>query len=120
MAPGHLSRRPRTCGARSTTTRFKPFRLAWLLYLVGFFSLLASLTLGGTLLGRAGLGLSVAAFVIHAYGMVIRIADLGPASGHEHVRVGDLGGLGRDALRPDLRGRLPRAVTSRPARARWP
>jgi hypothetical protein len=51
---------------------FKPFRLAWLLYLFGFFSLLASLTLGGTLLGRAGLGLSFAAFVIHAYGMVIR------------------------------------------------
>ena len=51
---------------------FKPFRLAWLLYLLGFFSLLASLTLGGTVLGRAGLGLSFAAFVIHAYGMVVR------------------------------------------------
>ena len=51
---------------------FKPFRLAWLLYLLGFFSLLASLTLGGTFLGRAGLGLSFAAFIIHAYGMVIR------------------------------------------------
>src|SRR6185295_9532349 len=51
---------------------FKPFRLAWLLYLLGFFSLLASLTLGGNFLGRAGLGLSFAAFVVHAYGMVIR------------------------------------------------
>jgi ABC-type transport system involved in cytochrome c biogenesis permease subunit len=51
---------------------FKPFRLAWLLYLLGFFSLLASLTLGGTVLGRTGIALSAAAFAVHAYGMVIR------------------------------------------------
>jgi ABC-type transport system involved in cytochrome c biogenesis permease subunit len=53
---------------------FKPFRLAWLLYLTGFLSLLASLGLrgGGTALGRLGIGSCVAAFVVHAYGMVIR------------------------------------------------
>jgi ABC-type transport system involved in cytochrome c biogenesis permease subunit len=51
---------------------FKPFRTAWLLYLIGFFSLLASLSLGNTVLGRTGLVLSTAAFAVHAYGMVIR------------------------------------------------
>jgi ABC-type transport system involved in cytochrome c biogenesis permease subunit len=50
----------------------KPFRLAWLLYLVGFFSLLASLGLGAAVLGRFGMGLTIAAFAMHAYGMVIR------------------------------------------------
>jgi ABC-type transport system involved in cytochrome c biogenesis permease subunit len=51
---------------------FKPFRTAWLLYLIGFFSLLASLSLGNTVLGRTGIALSAAAFAVHAYGMVIR------------------------------------------------
>src|SRR5262249_9539816 len=52
---------------------FKPFRLAWLLYLTGFLTLLASLGLrGGTALGRMGIALSVAAFAVHAYGMVVR------------------------------------------------
>ncbi len=52
----------------------KPFRLAWLLYLMGFLSLLASLGLrgGGTVLGRLGIAMNVGAFALHAYGMAIR------------------------------------------------
>jgi ABC-type transport system involved in cytochrome c biogenesis permease subunit len=57
---------------------FKPFRLAWLLYLLGFLSLLASLGLGGgTVLGRTGLALSTGAWLVHAYGMVVRMMITG-------------------------------------------
>ena len=83
IAASALSRRlasmaPETYPAAKDLTRevryniFKPFRLAWLLYLLGFLTLLASLGLRGTTLGRIGIALSVAAFALHAYGMVTR------------------------------------------------
>ena len=72
MAPEGVYPSARDLSLEVHYNTFKPFRLAWLLYLLGFLGLLASLSLGGTVLGRAGLGLSAAAFLLHAYGMVIR------------------------------------------------
>jgi cytochrome c-type biogenesis protein CcsB len=53
--------------------RAKPFRTAWLLYLAGFLSLLASFPLASRHLSRAGMALVVAAFLFHAYGMGLRV-----------------------------------------------
>src|SRR5262245_27217345 len=51
----------------------KPFRLAWLLYLAAFLLLLSSLPLAARLLGVGGYLLALAAFLIHSYGMGLRI-----------------------------------------------
>jgi cytochrome c-type biogenesis protein CcsB len=53
--------------------RLKPFRLSWLLYLVGFLLLLASLPLEARPVGLAGLAVSVGAFALHTYGMTLRV-----------------------------------------------
>ena len=55
----------------------KPFRLAWILYLVGFLALLASLPLVSGRLGAAGLTFVAAGFLIHAYGMMLRVSIAG-------------------------------------------
>ncbi len=55
----------------------KPFRLAWIFYLFGFLVLLASFPLASARLGVAGFGLVVAGFVVHAYGIVLRISISG-------------------------------------------
>jgi ABC-type transport system involved in cytochrome c biogenesis permease subunit len=51
----------------------KPFRTAWLLYLLGFLALLASFPLASRPASWAGMALVVSAFVMHAYGMVLRM-----------------------------------------------
>jgi ABC-type transport system involved in cytochrome c biogenesis permease subunit len=61
--------------------RLKPFRWAWLLYLFGFLALLTSFPLASKGLGRAGLALVVGGFLIHAYGMALRVM----ISGHPPV-----------------------------------
>lgn len=53
--------------------RLKPFRLAWLLYLLSFLLLLASLPLAARVLAWVGMGLAVAAFALQAYGMLLRM-----------------------------------------------
>jgi ABC-type transport system involved in cytochrome c biogenesis permease subunit len=51
----------------------KPYRLAWLLYLLGFLSLLSSFPLASRAFGRLGMGLVIAGFLATAYGMTLRI-----------------------------------------------
>jgi ABC-type transport system involved in cytochrome c biogenesis permease subunit len=51
----------------------KPFRIAWLLYLLGFLSLLTSFPLASRRLSWAGMALVVAGFLFHAYGMALRV-----------------------------------------------
>jgi len=51
----------------------KPFRTAWLLYLLGFLALLASFPLASRPASWAGMALVVSAFAMHAYGMVLRM-----------------------------------------------
>jgi ABC-type transport system involved in cytochrome c biogenesis permease subunit len=53
--------------------RLKPFRLAWVFYLLGFLALGASLPLASNALGRGGMALVVAGFLFHAYGMALRV-----------------------------------------------
>ncbi len=53
--------------------RFKPFRSAWVLYLVGFLLLLASLPLQARFFTWAGTAAVLTAFSLHAYGMALRI-----------------------------------------------
>ena len=51
----------------------KPFRTAWVLYLVGFLALLASFPLASRVFSWAGMALVVAGFVCQAYGMALRV-----------------------------------------------
>ena len=51
----------------------KPFRLAWIAYLLGFLLLLASFPLGAKWAGRAGIALVLVGFAFHAYGMGLRV-----------------------------------------------
>ena len=53
--------------------RVKPFRLAWMLYLVGFLALAASFPLGSLPATRAGIALVTGAFLVQGYGMVLRM-----------------------------------------------
>jgi cytochrome c-type biogenesis protein CcsB len=53
--------------------RAKPFRTAWLLYLLGFLALIASFPLGSRPLSATGLALVVAGFLLQAYGMALRM-----------------------------------------------
>jgi len=53
--------------------RLKPYRIAWVLYLLGFLALLASFPLSSRHFSRAGLLLVVAGFLTHAYGMALRV-----------------------------------------------
>jgi len=53
--------------------RLKPFRAAWLLYLLGFVALLASFPLASRRFSGAGLLLVVAGFLAQAYGMTLRV-----------------------------------------------
>jgi cytochrome c-type biogenesis protein CcsB len=57
--------------------RFKPFRTAWLLYLLGFLSLLASFPLASRAATGTGFALVLAGFAAHAYGMVLRMTITG-------------------------------------------
>jgi ABC-type transport system involved in cytochrome c biogenesis permease subunit len=57
--------------------KLKPFRLAWMLYLLGFLALIASFPLASTRIGWAGLTLVLAGFVTHAYGMFLRVTISG-------------------------------------------
>jgi cytochrome c-type biogenesis protein CcsB len=51
----------------------KPFRLAWVLYLLGFLALLASFPLASRAFSWAGTALIVAGFLVQAYGMTLRV-----------------------------------------------
>jgi len=53
--------------------RVKPFRFAWILYLLGFLGLAASFPLGSQAMTRAGFALVTAAFLLQGYGMVLRM-----------------------------------------------
>jgi ABC-type transport system involved in cytochrome c biogenesis permease subunit len=53
--------------------RAKPFRTAWVLYLLGFLALIASFPLASRGLARAGLALVVGGFLFNGYGMLLRI-----------------------------------------------
>jgi cytochrome c-type biogenesis protein CcsB len=72
MAPS-LYPEAKTLGIEVHYNRFKPFRTAWLLYLVGFLALLASFPLASRPAAWIGMGSVVAAFLTHAYGMVLRM-----------------------------------------------
>ena len=50
----------------------KPFRFAWILYLVGFLALAASFPLGSRATTAAGFALVTAAFLLQSYGMLLR------------------------------------------------
>jgi ABC-type transport system involved in cytochrome c biogenesis permease subunit len=51
----------------------KPFRAAWILYLFGFLALIASFPLASKILARGGMALVVGGFLVHAYGMALRV-----------------------------------------------
>jgi ABC-type transport system involved in cytochrome c biogenesis permease subunit len=53
--------------------RFKPFRTAWTLYLLGFLGLLASFHIAPGRLIKPSFVLLVAAFCVHGYGLVLRM-----------------------------------------------
>ena len=53
--------------------RVKPFRFAWIAYLLGFLLLLASFPLTAKWVGRAGIALVLVGFAFHAYGMGLRV-----------------------------------------------
>ena len=86
--------------------RAKPFRTAWLLYLLAFLALIASFPLASRTLSRAGMALVVVGLPLPRLRDDPAGAHLRPAPGHQHVRVGRLGGLRRDALRSHLRSGL--------------
>jgi len=67
----------RTLGIEVHYNRFKPFRTAWLFYLLGFLVLLASFPLASRPAAWAGMGLVIAAFLVHAYGMALRMTISG-------------------------------------------
>ncbi len=52
--------------------RSKPFRTAWLLYLLGFLALIASFPLDSKASARAGMALVVGGFLLNGYGMLLR------------------------------------------------
>ena len=76
MAPDNYPA-ARTLGIEVHYNRFKPFRTAWLFYLLGFLVLLASFPLASRPAGWAGMGLVIAAFLVHAYGMALRMTISG-------------------------------------------
>jgi len=53
--------------------RAKPFRTAWLLYLLGFLALIASFPLASKAFQVGGMALVIGAFLMHAYGMLLRV-----------------------------------------------
>jgi cytochrome c-type biogenesis protein CcsB len=50
----------------------KPFRTAWILYLLGFLALLASFPLDSKVASRLGMAFVVGGFAMNAYGMALR------------------------------------------------
>jgi cytochrome c-type biogenesis protein CcsB len=50
----------------------KPFRLAWVAYLVAFLLMLASFPLQSRLMAWSGIGAAALGFGVHSYGMVLR------------------------------------------------
>lgn len=57
----------------------KPFRTAWMLYLLATVLLLASFPLASRWLAAGGFALALAAFALHAYGMTLRVLISGRA-----------------------------------------
>jgi ABC-type transport system involved in cytochrome c biogenesis permease subunit len=51
----------------------KPFRLAWMVYLLGFLALTASFPLASRAATRGGFALVTAAFLLQGYGMLLRM-----------------------------------------------
>jgi cytochrome c-type biogenesis protein CcsB len=52
--------------------RAKPFRTAWILYLLGFLALIASFPLESKKFSRVGVALVVGGFLFNGYGMLVR------------------------------------------------
>jgi hypothetical protein len=52
--------------------RSKPFRTAWILYLLGFLALIASFPLASKAVARTGMALVVGGFLFNGYGMLLR------------------------------------------------
>jgi cytochrome c-type biogenesis protein CcsB len=52
--------------------RAKPFRTAWILYLLGFLALIASFPLASKTFSRIGMGLVGGGFLFNGYGMLLR------------------------------------------------
>jgi ABC-type transport system involved in cytochrome c biogenesis permease subunit len=76
MAPGFYPA-PKAIDVEVHYNRAKPFRTAWLLYLLGFLTLLASFPLASKPASWTGMGFVIAAFLMHAYGMALRISISG-------------------------------------------
>ena len=76
MAPG-VYPSERALGIEVRYNRLKPFRLAWFLYLLGFLVVLASFPLASRTAALAGLGLVVAGFLAHSWGMLLRMQITG-------------------------------------------
>jgi len=80
LAPG-LYPEAKDLGVEIQYNRVKPFRFAWIAYLLGFLLLLASFPLAAKWIGRAGIALVLTGFAFHAYGMGLRVY----ISGHPPV-----------------------------------
>jgi len=72
LAPG-VYPAPKDLGVEIQYNRVKPFRFAWIAYLLGFLLLLASFPLAAKGVGRAGIALVLVGFAFHAYGMGLRV-----------------------------------------------
>jgi ABC-type transport system involved in cytochrome c biogenesis permease subunit len=72
LAPG-VYPAPKDLAREVHYNRAKPFRTAWLLYLLGFLALLASFPLASRGFSWAGMALVVAGFLSQAYGMALRV-----------------------------------------------
>jgi ABC-type transport system involved in cytochrome c biogenesis permease subunit len=59
--------------------RQKPFRAAWVLYLLAFFLLLASFPLRSRVLAGVGLAATAIGFLLNSYGLVLRVLISGRA-----------------------------------------
>lgn len=59
--------------------RLKPFRWAWLLYLVALLALAASVPLGSRVLGTGGLAAAALGLALHTYGLTLRTLVAGRA-----------------------------------------
>jgi cytochrome c-type biogenesis protein CcsB len=59
--------------------RAKPFRTAWILYLLGFLALIASFPLNSKVVSRVGMAFVVGGFAMNAYGMALRTMISGRA-----------------------------------------
>ncbi|PYQ01678.1 MAG: cytochrome C biogenesis protein [Acidobacteria bacterium] len=80
LAPG-VYPAAKDLGVEIQYNHVKPFRFAWIAYLLGFLLLLASFPLAAKWIGRAGIALVLTGFAFHVYGMGLRVYISGVAWG---------------------------------------